>query len=453
MSRRRSVKRQPSREASRRVSRRSTPDGRNDLIERVTIDTVAPTGEGVSTLADGQKVFVSGALAGEHVEVSFRRRSGVMHGELRQVLTASRFRVAPPCPIAARCGGCDFMHIEVAAQRRLHVDAVKSRLGRVADLSSLPEVEVHSPTTALQYRTRARVFVEAGRGRPRVGFRSAGSHRLVNVDECLVLHPELSQLLGELPELIGSSQGEGEATLARGIDGLGVISLRWRGELSAESFATADDRVRTGRWAGVEIWPQAASEPVQYGDPRARVAGYDGQQLVVAAGGFAQASDAGAIALADGVSRMLGQSSSPACSKGRAMELFAGSGTLTVAIAPLLSRLVAVESSPQAAACLRTNLAARGLDAKVREADANTVAIAPSVQTVVLDPPRTGAAGLVATLARSRPRRVLYVSCNPATLARDLSTLVAADYRIVALELFELFPQTSHVEVLVLLQR
>ncbi len=134
------------------------------------------------------------------------------------------------------------------------------------------------------------------------------------------------------------------------------------------------------------------------------------------------------------------------------VELFAGSGTLSIAIAPRVSRFVAVEQSAEAAEALRHNLAARRLDAAVKVADANDFRL-PRAATVVLDPPRAGAAGACARIAEARPERVLYVSCNPATLARDAAALAAHGYRARSVALFDLFPHTSHVETLMRLER
>jgi 23S rRNA (uracil1939-C5)-methyltransferase len=135
------------------------------------------------------------------------------------------------------------------------------------------------------------------------------------------------------------------------------------------------------------------------------------------------------------------------------LELFAGSGNFTVLLARHAGALLAVESDARAVVAARANLASRGLKARIVEADADAFEVPPAIRTVVLDPPRSGAAGAVQRLARSKARRVVYVSCNVSTLARDLAALGTAGFHLMKVEMFEMFPHTSHVEVLALLSR
>ncbi|MBI4954074.1 MAG: methyltransferase, partial [Myxococcales bacterium] len=228
-----------------------------------------------------------------------------------------------------------------------------------------------------------------------------------------------------------------------------VYDLRWQGELAPASYARLDAAVRAGELAGARVWLGGAREPLSFGDARPRMPGPDGRELVLAAGAFAQPSDAGALALADTV-RGLASRVAP----GRpALELFAGSGTLTVALAPETGALEAVESEPASLACLRDNLRARGLAVRARQADANAFAVPRAVELVVLDPPRAGAPGAVEHVAASRARHVVYVSCAPMTLARDAARLAAAGFVLRELVSVELFPQTEHAEAIAWLAR
>ena len=136
-----------------------------------------------------------------------------------------------------------------------------------------------------------------------------------------------------------------------------------------------------------------------------------------------------------------------------ALELFSGSGNFTVLLARHTASLTAVESEPRAVEAARANLASRGLAARLVAADADAFEIPSAVRTVVLDPPRTGAPGAAKRIARSKARRVAYVSCNVSTLARDVATLEAGGLRLSRVETFEMFPHTSHVEVLAVLDR
>jgi 23S rRNA (uracil1939-C5)-methyltransferase len=180
--------------------------------------------------------------------------------------------------------------------------------------------------------------------------------------------------------------------------------------------------------------------------------GADGAPLVIAPGGFAQPSDAGAALLARRADELARIESKPR--PRHVVELFAGSGTLSVLLAKDAASFTAVEMDEPACAAARENLAARGLAGKVVPKDADAFAIPPNTTIVVLDPPRTGAAGAARAIAASSARVVVYVACDPPTLARDLATLTAGHkLAITHVETFELFPQTSHVETIVRLER
>jgi len=300
----------------------------------------------------------------------------------------------------------------------------------------------------MAYRSRVRLSVRAGRGPALVGFRKGRSRQIVAIDECVVLRDELALVFEEITKLTTPCEGEGQAQVALGRDRLPVYEIRWTGQVSAQVGAMADERVRNNAWAGARIWPEGATAPLCFGDPRPVLTGADGAPLPIAAGGFAQASDEACVALA----RRVGELAS--AEEGPLVELFAGSGTLSVALAGHGGPFLAVERNQAAAEQLRSNLKGRAHhDAKVRVADANSFVLPPATRTVVLDPPRAGAAGAIREAIAARVRTIIYVSCDVATLTRDLTTLSASGYRLDGLELFELFPHTSHIEVIATLRR
>jgi 23S rRNA (uracil1939-C5)-methyltransferase len=327
-------------------------------------------------------------------------------------------------------------------------------IAHAAPTAELPEVRVHAAPTAFAYRTRARLFARALRGRVQVGYRSAGTHALAAVDTCLVLDASINALLLEIGPVLSGASGEGDVLIGRGKGGLPVVDIAWKGELAASTWAAIDARVGVFAWAGARVVLEGVRRPATFGDPRPVLAGADGTPLVIAPGGFAQPSDAGAALLARRVAELsqltLGpKGAEPLWKESRPrhhVELFAGSGTLSVLIARGAASFIAVEIDSDAVACARENLAARGLAAKVSNADADTFPIPSRTEIVVLDPPRAGAPGAIKAIAASNARAVIYVSCDPPTLARDLGALTRAGFAITHLETFELFPQTSHVE-------
>ena len=424
--------------------------------ETVRIESIATGGAGVARLAGGAVVFITGAAPGELVEAELDLGKRPAEGRVVRVVEASPDRVPPPCPYVAECGGCALMHLSAEAQGKAHAAIVESALRHVLPGASLPAVRVHRAPEAFGYRTRARFFVKGG-PTPRVGYRAGGSHGLVAVDSCPVLAPALTPLLGDLAEVLAGAKGDGDAQVALGLGGRPVVSLEWSGELPPAVWQRLDARVKEAAWSGARVILAGVSTPATFGDPRPVVLGADGRPLVIAPGGFAQASDSGGAALARRVAE-LGQlhpdtPGAPSASLGSVIELFAGSGTLSVALAPNAASFTAVEVDREACAAAQQNLGDRGLRGKVVTADADAFAITKSTDLVVLDPPRQGAAGAVKSIAAARARRVVYVSCDPQTLARDLVVLTAAGLSPTHVETFELFPQTSHVEVVVRLDR
>lgn len=415
--------------------------------ETLRVDRIAAGGEGVGRLADGVVAFVPGTAPGELVEAAIDRSRKPARGRLMRVIEAAPGRVTPACPVLAACGACDFMHLASAAQEEAHAAILRDAVAHATGLIEIPEIRVHSAAAQLGYRTRARLFARSERGRLRVGYRAVGSHDLASVDACIVLSPSLAPLLVDLPVVLAGASGEGDISIACGAEARPVVDVRWRGELPVTFWSRLDERIVAGAWAGARVGLEGVSKPATFGDPRAHLMGPDGAPLVHAAGSFAQPSEAGSAALARRVAELAG------ARERRVLELFAGSGTLSVMLARGAASFTAVELDEAAVECARQNLAARGLVGKVVAADADAFPISPRAEVIVLDPPRAGAAGAARAVAASRAKVVVYVACDPPTLARDLAVLTQKTFSLSALETFELFPQTSHVETVACLIR
>jgi len=442
--------------AQRRPSRSGASGGARAELH---IQELAAGGAGVARTAQGEVVFVAGAAPGDHVEVEIDRAARPARGRVLRVIAAGPGRVEPPCSFAQRCGGCDWMHLAPGAQQAAHAAIVRQAIAREVPASELPEIRVHAAPLSLGYRTRARLFAKSARsGEVRVGYRAPGTHELAEVSRCLVVSDALGPLFAELPALLRGARGEGDVLVAQGQGGRPVVEIAWRGELAPETWRLLDARVAEGAWAGARVALSGAARPASFGDPRPVIQGADGAPLTLAPGGFGQPSEEGASVLARRVAE-LAWVDAPARPL-HVVELFAGSGTLSILLArgpseagAGLASFVAVEQVPEAVACLRDNLAARGLSGKAVAADADAYSIPARADLVVLDPPRGGAPGAAAAIAASGARAAVYVSCNPATLGRDLARLTAGGLSMTHIEAVELFPQTSHVEVVVRLAR
>ncbi|MEO8799961.1 MAG: methyltransferase domain-containing protein, partial [Polyangiaceae bacterium] len=203
---------------------------------------------------------------------------------------------------------------------------------------------------------------------------------------------------------------------------------------------------------GARVLVGESRVPAIVGDPTPWIPGADGAPLELSPGGFAQASETGNVALAKHVAA-LARAAVEGKERPTVLELYAGAGNFTVLLATLGAKVTAVESHAGACAAAQKNLAARGLTAKVVVADAATYAVPNGTTLVVLDPPRAGAKEACDALIAAKTKKVVYVSCDPATLGRDLAALERGGYALDSIETFEMFPDTSHVETVVALSR
>jgi len=391
----------------------------------VDVGPIAHGGHCVARL-DGQVVFVRHALPGERVRLEITdTTSHFLRADAVEVLQASPDRVTPPCRFAGVCGGCDFQHVEPAAQRRLLGDVVREQLQRLAGLTWDGEVEAVEPDS-LGWRTRVTYSVD-DEGRP--GLRRHRSHDVVPIDTCLIAHPDLPDVLGRRwtapsVEVIVSGAG----------DRLVVTDAKVPRELGATGVVDTAGNRRFGS--------ASVTEPVL--DKGFRVSG----------SGFWQVHPRAATTLVEAV--LDGAQVQP----GEVVaDLYAGVGLFTAFLADAAGetgRVVSVESDRVASRDARRNLHAHRhveLVASTTEQALRHGELGPHVDVVVLDPPRTGAKGVVAPIAALGPRRVVYVACDPAALGRDLATFAKEGYRLESLRAFALFPMTHHVECVAVLVR
>jgi len=418
----------------------------------LTIEDLAPSGVGVahSTLnGERRAIFVPRAAVGDEVELEVDTSARPARGEVVRLLAPGPGRVESPCVYVEACGACDWLHLSREAQ----AEAREGRLRRALPVSfrELP-VRFHEAEESLRYRTRARFHVRASGGRAIVGFHGVGSHDIVEVSTCVALDPLLDAAATKLAELLEGAHGEGEAQLALGAAGRPVVDLRWHGKIAPASFGRLERGVAAGEWAGGRIHLDGVTRPAVIGDPAPRMTGGDGHPLVLAPGGFAQASDRGNIVLASRVLELSKAAIGTNRPSASVLELYAGAGNFTVLLARAFGRVSAVEADAEACEAARKNLAARGLVAKVTCADADAFELPPKTDLVVLDPPRRGAKAASAALATSSVKAIVYVSCDVPTLGRDLAVL-AERFEPVAIESFAMFPGTSHSETVVALRR
>jgi len=398
----------------------------------VTIESLAASGEGIARL-NGALVRLEDTLPGERWRV---RREGNGWATVARE-ESSEARVEPPCPVFGRCGGCTWQHASPSAQQSARLERLQRALPPA--LRATP-VTYFASDAPYGYRTRARMHWTMSGPRVLLGFLERRSSTIVDLGSCPVLVPALEAALPALREAIAALGGRGEAAIALGEGGRPVASLRPQRPLDERGYAVGRTLLTKG-FAGVALWTPGVSAPAIEGDPCPVQVGGDGSPLRAGIGGFGQANGSLNPTLAayvDGEAQAAGRS---------VVELYAGAGNLTVCLAKGAAKVTAVESDRDAAEALRVNLAARGIgNVSVHEEAVEARTRPWKADVVVLDPPRTGAREACAVLVASPVRRVVYVSCDPEHLGRDLLAL-SAKYTLQRLAAFEMFPQTALVEV------
>ncbi len=399
------------------------------------VGAVAAGGSCVGRAPDGRVVFVRHSLPGELVRARVTgSTTSFLRADAVEVLEASADRVAAPCPYAGpgRCGGCDWQHVSLPAQRRLQADLVAEQLQRLAGVEYPVEVEeVPGAPDGLGWRTRVQ-FAVAPSGR--AGLRRHRSHELEPVERCLIASAEV--------EAVGA-----EALLWPGAAGVEVAAAGAQRVVSLTSRDSAGrGRLRVPEVdAGVVI----DGRPVRVPHGLRHVVA--GRSFEVAAGSFWQVHPGAATALAQAVLEGLDPRSGE-----RALDLYAGVGLFAALIGERVGSsgaVLAVEGDSRACADAARNTADQP-HVRIRTAAVvpALVAGAGPLDLVVLDPPRAGA-GLAVThaLAALRPRRLAYVACDPASFARDLRVLLEVGWELASLRAFDLFPMTEHVELVAVL--
>ena len=416
----------------RRTPRRAEPErggslGAGALLD-VRIERILPGGVGLA-YAEGQTVFVSLAAPGDLARVRVDSTRGrAAFASIVEVLEPSPARVEPPCPYFGRCGGCDFQQLSYEAQLAAKAEIIRDCLRRVARAEPPAEIEVVPSPEVWRYRSRARWQHDPVRRH--LGYYERGSHRVCDVADCPVAAPPVAERLARLRAMMS------EGTLPQ----------------APEFEAVAGDE-------GVALEP--AVEPA---DEREQVRHIGGETLRFDAGCFFQINHTllsplvaeglrGTDGLRAGEEGSAVESSGAGGAGGTALDLYSGVGLFALPLARRFRSVVAVEGHPAAAAYARRNLS----DASLSNARVETSAVGEwlarhaeelgGADFILLDPPRAGAEPeAVRGIISLKPAHISYVSCDPATLARDLRLLLDADYYIHSLRAFDLFPQTHHVE-------
>ena len=381
-------------------------------------------GDGLSR-AEGQVILTPLVAAGETVEVELEPvRAGVQRARLQQVLTPAAGRVAAPCPYFGRCGGCHYQHLDYATQLQAKREILTETLRRMGHIEAPGEIGTLS-AEPFGYRNRVQLHVEDGR----IGYREARSHQLCAIDQCPISSPRLNECIAVLNRMVK------ERRWPRFVESIELFTDETGVQLNVLESGQPVAK-RFFEWCAAEL-PGFVEGALDYG--------VGAHRYRVSGGSFFQSN------------RFLLERMVAAVTAGqagiRALDLYAGVGLFSLPLSESFASVTAVESGTTATRDLRFN--AERAEALV---ETETASVEDYLRDageipdfVVADPPRTGLGKrVVERLLQLRPARLHVVSCDPATLARDLAQLTAGGaYRVEELVLVDLFPQTFHLETLV----
>ena len=429
-----------------------TPGPAEGLRLTVDVASVAFEGKGVAR-HEGRVVFVPHTAPGDRAAVRVTRdRKSFLEAELEEVLTPGPGRREPPCPHCATCGGCQLMHLTYAAQLEAKRVFVRDALHRIGHVQVEPDAVVGAQSDT-GYRRRATLRGRTARGGVVLGFLRQQTHDLVDVAHCMVLAPALDRAAAML-----------RAQLEKEAEALGESELR------VDMVADADDRVALLVWIArrdTAVWDRIARAlfadgvVVEARDEAGRtVSAPPATRLRYALnaagrtldyhftpGAFTQINFEQNQRLVDTVLALAGEGPFA-----RTLDLYSGIGNYSLPLALRSGTLTGIESAPHAVEDARASAARAGITNATFIASSAQAGVAELIRTeqtfdlVLLNPTRAGAEGIGRELVRLRAPRMIYVSCHPPTLARDIALLVADGYRLERVVPIDLFPQTYHVE-------
>jgi len=432
----------------------------SDKTVLVQIDKLVHGGKGLAH--DGSlAVFVEGVLPGESVRIQLERvKKGYAEGRLLEVVTPSPHRTDAPCPVYGQCGGCQLQHASPTAQLELKRSILTETLVRLGGLTAVDVPPFIASPEVYGYRHRARLAVVTPKGKAAsLAYHEEGSHRLVPIAACPLLAPRLNEVIAHLNRALAGSGALAtvlqEVRLALSVT-TGELMIQYEAERCTRRQAEGwFERVRTGL-AGLKGQVLIAGRGLQQrrwvDGETALTEQVAGLRLRCSDRSFVQANWRLNETLVETVTdwTLTGQDRAPL----RVLELYAGIGNFGLPLARGGALVTLVEANPTALADARYNARVNHVGrCRFRQGPAEAIldaSMPDEYDLVLMDPPRTGLSKeALAGLLRLRPHRLVYLSCDPPTLARDLRAMREAGYRVTRLQGFDMFPQTMHIETLV----
>ena len=408
-------------------------EAKREWPEPVTlqIEKLAQGGLGLGRYG-GRTVFVPFTAPGETVTVRlYRQKSDYDEGVIETIVTPSPTRRTPPCPLFGICGGCQLQHMTETAQVKYKAEALAEALARIGKIQTANVLPMVASPESLGYRRRARLTVQKGR----IGFLRRQSHQVVPVSHCPLLVPALNETLAAIEKGLPLA-GLDEIELQAG----GGVLVVLRGGKFTPHVARAFFEAHQPLLRGVVLYTLEGR--CCFGIDHL-IYPYQERTIQVSDRAFVQVNGLVNQLMIEHLLRQVSPTET-------VLELHSGTGNFTLPLARRVATVTAVEGNPMAVEDARRNL--RGLSnvtlIRAPVAEAMERMLPETFTRVVLDPPREGAAVMLPHLLRLKPTAISYLSCNPATFARDAGLLCQNGYRLQAVQPFDLMPQTGQTELL-----
>ena len=440
----------------------------------MNIDRLGTNGEGVGRV-DGFTVFVEGALAGERVLVKIVKIARTYaYGKLLHIIQKSSHRIEPRCPYFKACGGCQLQHLTYDAQLDYKTEKVRDaleRIGHLRDVTVHPAIGMDEPWN---YRNKAQFPVGSVKGRPALGFYAARSHNLINIEQCPIQHEVINRVVSLMREFIQTYNiPVYEESTQRGILRHVVIKVGFRshqlmvivvtnGELPRKKELVS--LLRDGLPGITSIIQNIQTEKTNVVLGKKSIALWGSDFILDTIGNlkfrisplsFFQVNPVQ-------IEKLYGKVLEYAnlTGKEKVVDAYCGIGTISLFLAGKAAKVYGVEAIPQAVRDAKENARLNGIE-NAEFLEGRSEAVLPRLSglglhpdVVVVDPPRKGCdPKLLNAIVKMAPERMIYVSCNPATLARDLNLMSENGYQAEEVQPVDLFPQTMHVETVVLMSR
>jgi len=412
----------------------------------VTFEKFVFGGDCLGRLPDGRAVFVPFALPGEVAEIEITEsKERFARGRVVNLLKSSPDRLEAPCPYFSMCGGCHYQHIDYTQQLNLKRELVKDQLARIGKLSNVPDIQITASPLPFGYRNQVQFHPTNLNNEeiiPSLGFKRANSDEVLPIKKCLLVPDEINQLLAQI-ELEPYSD---LSRITMRIDSDGELMLIFSGESDEPPDLSIELPV-----SSAYLSPDGQSYSLSGND--ALIYTVLGKEFLISPESFFQVNLPVAEAMLCHVLALIEKQHGM-----NILELYSGAGLFTRFLAPHAIQLTAIESSPSACFDFVSNLDEFDnislYEGAVEDILPGIVAEIKPVDLVVLDPPRAGLnVKARQALIDLKPQEIIYISCDPSTLARDLKHLIEAGYELENIHAFDMFPQTAHVETMTVLRR